>query len=265
MKKLTVEDILALKGKRQLIELLVTTPEEARAAEEVGIDVLITGYPFPETKDIRAAAPNTFLIMGIPHGTCASEADAISAGFERLKIGADAVYTDASTQFISAMSREGIPVIGHVGLVPSKATWTGGFKPVGKTTKQAIQVYQDVMAHQDAGAIGVECELVPHKIAAEIARRVDICVISMGSGSRCDAQFLFAMDILGKHDGHIPRHAKVYRNHLAEYQRLYDDTVAAFTEFKQDVESGTFPTKRHLVRAEHTVVEELLVALEEIS
>jgi 3-methyl-2-oxobutanoate hydroxymethyltransferase len=264
MKKLTVHDIFALKGKRQLIELLVTTPEEARAAEAVGIDLLITGYPFPETKEIRAAAPNTFLTMGIPHGTCASTADAIRAGFERLKIGADAVYTDASTQFIAAMAREGIPVIGHVGLVPSKATWTGGFKPVGKTAVQAIQVYQDVVAHQEAGAIGVECELVPHQIATEIARRVNICVISMGSGAGCDAQFLFAMDILGKHSGHIPRHAKVYRNHLAEYQRLYEDTVAAFTEFKQDIESGAFPAAGHLVPARQDTFAEFLAAMEEI-
>ncbi|MEY4339589.1 MAG: hypothetical protein RLZ14_1439, partial [Actinomycetota bacterium] len=70
---------------------------------------------------------------------------------------------------------------------------------------------------------------------------------SMGAGSGCDAQYLFAMDILGTNRGHMPRHSKVYRNFAAEFDRLQRERVAAFREFIDDVQRGAFPEDRHLV------------------
>jgi 3-methyl-2-oxobutanoate hydroxymethyltransferase len=71
--------------------------------------------------------------------------------------------------------------------------------------------------------------------------------MTMGAGSGCDAQYLFAEDVLGYSRGHQPRHAKVYRNFRAEYDRLQSERVAAFEEFRADVEKGAYPEDKHLV------------------
>ena len=153
-------------------------------------------------------------------------------------------------------------MVGHVGLIPQKRTWTGGFRAVGKTADEAMRVYRHTLAHQEAGAIGVEMEVVPHQIAAEIAKRVKLLVISMGSGSGCDAQYLFGMDILGTHRNHIPRHAKVYRDFYREFERLQAERIAAFKEYAADVQSGSFPTANQQVEVKEEEYEKFINALD---
>jgi 3-methyl-2-oxobutanoate hydroxymethyltransferase len=246
MKKPTVADILACKGRRVLTEVLVTDTDTARACETAGIDMLITAKGY--TKTVRSGAWNTFLTAGLPYGQYnASDAEAIRAAFETIGEGADAIYACMSMERIRGMSREGIPVIGHCGLVPELLTWIGGYRAVGKTADEALKVYRDTLALQEAGAFAVEMEVVPDRVAAEITKRVDIFVISMGSGPGCDGHYLFACDILGTHQGHYPRHSKTYRSFHAEMQRLHEEAVAAMGEFKADVESGAYPAKKHMV------------------
>ena len=86
------------------------------------------------------------------------------------------------------------------------------------------------------------------EVASAISERVDILLWSMGSGPGCDAQYLFAEDILGTNRGHLPRHAKVYRNFAAEEDRLQRERVAAFKEFIADVDAGAYPEEQHVVR-----------------
>ena len=88
---------------------------------------------------------------------------------------------------------------------------------------------------------------MPARVASEIAKRTTLFLMSMGAGSGCDAQYLFAEDVLGYSRGHQPRHAKVYRDFRAEYDRLQRERVAAFQEFRADVEKGAFPEDKHLV------------------
>lgn len=66
-----------------------------------------------------------------------------------------------------------------------------------------------------------------------------IVVLSTGSGTGCDGQYLFAADILGANRGHVPRHAKVCGDFRAEHDRPYGKSVAAFGEFKADVDTGS--------------------------
>jgi 3-methyl-2-oxobutanoate hydroxymethyltransferase len=240
-KRLTVKDIFDLKGKRQFTEVYCRTPREAIACEAAGIDMVITSERTPDVKSFRAAIPNTFFTIGLSYGDHVNSDDAVRAGFDALRNGADAVYVGYSFEVVERMTKEGIPCVGHVGFIPYKATWFGGFKAVGKTAVDALAVYERTKAYENAGAIGVEMELVPDRVAAEITRRTKILCLSMGSGSRCDGQYLFATDILGDNTGHIPRHAKVYRNFKAEYDRLHDESIAAFREFKTDTDSGVYP------------------------
>ncbi|MEM7734688.1 MAG: 3-methyl-2-oxobutanoate hydroxymethyltransferase [Deinococcota bacterium] len=262
MTKLTVKELLNLKGKTQLTEVFVSSAEEARACAEAGIDMLVAVGNVGAAA-IREAAPDTFLTLGVSK-LVASKKDAVKAGLKLLRLGADAVYTGASLPFVKAMARESIPVVGHVGLVPYRSSWFGGFKAVGKTAEEALEVYEKTIAYQEAGAIAVEIEVVPHQVATEISKRVDILVISMGSGSGCDAQYLFATDILGTNTGHVPRHAKEYEDFKTEYARLYRRSVTAFKEFKEDVAASVYPAEQHQVDMASQELEAFKRGLEQV-
>jgi len=242
-KKLTVKDIFAIKGQRKLTEVYVANEDQAAAAEKAGIDILCN---VNNIAAIRAAAPNTFLIGGMLAPEAAqSESAAIRLGQEVLSQGADAVYTGISTDKVKAMTKEFIPVVGHVGMVPYRNTWHGGFKAVGKTATDAKELYDLCLRYDDAGAIAVEMELVPEKVAKHITRNVKMLTMSMGSGQACDVQYLFSCDILGTNTGHIPRHAKVYANLQAEYERLRGLMAEAYNQFQEDVENMRFPEQKH--------------------
>ncbi|MCQ1570616.1 3-methyl-2-oxobutanoate hydroxymethyltransferase [Neorhizobium galegae] len=242
----TVADILALKGKRQLSMLRVVTLEEAEAAEKAGIE-LVSVPPALLGPAFREAAPSVFAVPGLEYGDFVTTEEYLRAAFKAMRAGGDAVYCAASLRIIRGLRDEGIPVCSHVGLIPSKATWTGGFKAVGKTADSAMAIWNAVKALEEAGAFAAEIEVVPAEVASLISAQTSLFMISMGAGAGCDAQYLFADDVLGQNRGHVPRHAKTYRNFNAEFDRLQHERIAAFREFRQDVESGAYPAEPHKV------------------
>jgi len=242
----TVADMLALKGQRQISMLFVDKPEEAAAANAAGIDMLSIISPV-WTKEMREAAGDCFVQVGLLYGDLVTAEDYLRAAHQAVQNGADCCYCAASLDTVARLGAEGIPVVGHVGLIPSRKTWTGGFKAVGKTADSAIMVYRQVKALEAAGAFAAEIEVVPERVAAEISKRTSLLLLSMGAGTGCDAQYLFAEDVLGYTPGHRPRHAKVYRDFRAELDRLQQERIAAFREFSADVESGAYPEEKHLV------------------
>jgi 3-methyl-2-oxobutanoate hydroxymethyltransferase len=242
----TVADLLALKGRRQLSMLRVATLDEAAAAETAGIE-LVSVPPALLGPAFREAAPSVFAVPGLEYGDFITAEDYLRAAFQAIRAGGDAVYCAASLGTIRRLRDEGIPVCSHVGLIPSKATWTGGFRAVGKTVESAIAIWKAVKTLEDAGAFAAEIEVVPAEIASSISGRTSLFMISMGAGAGCDAQYLFADDVLGQNRGHVPRHAKIYRNFAAEFDRLQAERIAAFREFRNDVSSGAYPEPQHLV------------------
>ena len=245
-KRPTVADIRALKGKRQMSMLFVDTPDEAAAAAAAGIDMLSIIDPV-WTPQMREAAGNCFVQVGLLYGPLCTFEDYLRAAHNAVMKGGDCCYCAASIDTITKLAAEGIPVVSHVGLIPSKATWTGGFKAVGKTADSALKVWEHVKRLEAAGAFGAELEVVPDRVAAEISKRTSLIMLSMGAGAGGDAQYLFAEDRLGYTRGHRPRHAKVYRNFRSELDRLQSERVAAFKEFRADVSSGAYPAPEHLV------------------
>ena len=272
-KKLTVKDLYDLKGKKKLVSILVKNVEEAKAAEKVGFELMATGAPgkylnpdnhpsFEEVVAIRNAAIGAFMHYGAGDTLYADLREACSLAFKVLEYGFDMFYCHNRIEIIKGLYREGVPCLGHVGLVPSRRTWTGGYVAVGKTAKEAIQVYEQCIKIQDAGAVAIEMECVPYKVAKAISKRVKPIVISMGSGSGCDVEFLFGCDILLTTSGHVPRHSKIYRNFLKEYERLQNEREAAFQEFYNDVKSGAFPEKKHIIEIQDSELDIFLNNLE---
>ncbi|MBM1219065.1 3-methyl-2-oxobutanoate hydroxymethyltransferase [Ponticoccus sp. SC2-23] len=249
MARPTVADIRALKGKRQLSMLFVDTLDEAAAAAAAGIDMLsIVDHVW--TPEMREAAGDCFVQVGFVPGDQVTTEDYLRATHAAIRIGGDSCYCAAGLPTIRALAAEGIPVVGHVGLIPSKNTWTGGFRAVGKDAVSALKVWEDVKALEAAGCFGAELEVVPDRVSAEITRRTSLIMLGMGAGSGADAQYLFAEDVLGYTRGHKPRHAKTYRNFRAELDRLQHERIAAFGEFRADVERGTYPGAEHVVPIE---------------
>ena len=242
--RMTVADLRAAKGKRVLSMLYVETLDEAAAASAAGVDVLSIIAPV-WTPEMREAAGDCFVQVGLLYGELVTAKDYLKAAFSARKIGGDAYYCSASLDTVHRMASEGLPVVGHVGLVPSKATWTGGFRAVGKTADSALKVWQDMCALERAGAIAVELEVVPAAVGAELSKRSSLVTFGMGAGSGTDAQYLFSEDVLGCTRGHKPRHAKTYRNFRLEYDRLQAERIAAFGEFVADVKSGAYPGAKH--------------------
>src|SRR3954465_5324566 len=253
-RKYSVYDLRQLKGKRCLTHVHVKSPEEAAAAEAAGIDLMSCSFDSPASQArlplLVAAAPKSFLSGATPHGLVSQE-EAIRIGFHALELGASSVYCSASPWMIEAMAREGIPEVGHLGMVPRRATWTN-FRAIGKTPAEAARLYEQMKRIESAGAYAAELELVPHQLASYLCRQTSLFLMSLGSGSGCDSQFLFSDDILGDYAERIPRHAKSYRNFLQEYQRLQQERIAAFKEYADDVHNGRFPEARHLVSMDET-------------
>ena len=265
--KLTVKDYLQSKGKRQLSVMFVHSAEEASAAEEANIDMICTSHDAPqfgvynsfdELKRIREAAPTCFMQSG-GAVRVASEYKAMKLSHKYLDIGADVIYGgNWSYKWLRALRDEYIPINSHVGLVPGNATWIGGFKAQGKTADEAIKVLQHTLELQDAGVVGVEFEVVPPKVAEIVTKKVDIITLSMGSGSGCDGQYLFANDVLGYTDGHTPRHARIYRDFKTEYAKLQVERVNAFKEFHADTINKKFNDPKITVGIEDKEYEKFL-------
>lgn len=250
----TVRDLLDARGKHQFAMLRVETLEEAEAAEKAGVELLSVPPAMIMDRHFRDAAPTAFAFPGDNFYEIGDTADFLKWAFPLFKAGADGFYCSGSLQTVKAMADHGLPVCGHVGLIPSKATWTGGFKAVGKTLQSAQLVYRQCKALQEAGAFAVEIEVVPHSITDAIAENIDLFLISMGAGPGGHAQYLFSDDILGQNSGHVPRHAKRYADFATEYARLQQMRISAMAAFVIDVHTAQYPAPQYMVDSDPTVV-----------
>lgn len=253
---MTIKDLRAAKGKRTLAYVQVARKEEAIAASAAGMDMIGTAF-IPERAHFAKAVPDTHFQFGLPWGKHANATEALRDAMGAMMAGAQSVYCGYSPKIVKALAREGVPVICHVGLVPPKATWTGGFKAVGKTQEQAMMVWQQVQEFEAAGAFAVEMEVIPEALASGITQRTSLLTISLGSGAGCDAQYLFSSDLLGENRGHIPRHAKVYRNFAAQRDQMQQDRIAAYKEYISDVSSGAFPNTSQSVAMDETFLADI--------
>ena len=239
-----------MKARGQKIAMLfVTTLEEAVAAAAAGVNMLSIESRF-FSPEMRAAAGDCFVQVGLPYGPAgdlATAEDYLRDAFRYMAIGGDCFYCAASLDIQKTLCDNAIPVVAHVGLIPSQNTWTGGWKAVGKTAESALGLWRHVQRLEAIGCFGAEMEVVPDRVAEAIAKRTPLILLGMGAGPHADAQYLFSEDVLGNTQGHRPRHAKSYRNFAAEYARLQQERVAAYREFVGDVNSHAYPARQHVV------------------
>ena len=258
LRNYTVRDIIDLKGEKQLTQTLPFIPNEAKAAEDAGIDLINTRFNYLKQEtaiEIRKSASKTFMSFVIPLLSVPTKDDALKHSYKAMELGADGIIFQGSLNHIEALSNAGIPVQGHIGLVPRKSTWTGGIRAVGKTLDEAKALFQNLKDLENAGAWAVECEVIPSRLMRELSSRTSLVTISIGSGNGCDVQFLFADDILGASEGPFPRHSKQYCNLFGEAQRIQKIRVNAFKDFIDEVNTNIFPSNKFEVEVTEEFVE----------
>lgn len=279
MKKLSEREIKNLKGKRKLTMCTALNYFEAKMVEEAGIDEIGMGGTAVEMvfkgmpngtksnleellifiKAVRRGAPNTFIMASIPYGySFISDEETLKASVAMVKAGADAVKIQGGSPTkiskIKRITSEGIPCQGHVGLETMYAETIGGFQCVGKKAEDAIKIYEDALRVQEAGAFQCDFEDIPHKVASEITKKLDMMTIGTGSGPDCDIQILMYSDLLGMGypTGKYPKHTKQYLN-------FYDDAVKALKKWKKEVKDGIYPDReKHSFKIDDSEFEKFL-------
>lgn len=261
-KKLSVPDLFEMKRvNRKIVLLSVPDATTAGLAERAGVDIVCLGdslgmvtlgyrTTIPVTMDdmvrmgqaVRRGAPNTFLLACMPYQSYQTRELALRNATRFMQeAGADAVKIQGGkrvTPIVKALVDSGIPCLSHIGLVPHEIAMLGGFKVQGKTADNARNVFEDALALQEAGAIGIEIEAVPPAVAEAITSRTKMITYGIGAGLGCDGQILIAWDMLGFFDTFKPKFVK-------RYATMAQTAVDAISLYAEEVRQCQFPAEEH--------------------
>lgn len=256
--KVTVPNILARKGGQKLTMVTAYDFATARIASEAGADMILVGdslanvvLGFESTLDVdldimvhhtAAAArsePSSLLVGDMPWMSYhVSVEDGVrNAGRLVREGGAEAVKLEGGRKrlpVVEAILKAEIPVMGHLGLTPQSVNSMGGYKVQGKAVEEARELLTDAIALAEAGVFAMVLEGVPDVLARIITKEVSIPTIGIGAGSGTDGQVLVFHDVLGMHDGRMPKFVR-------QYADLRGQAVEALQNFFRDVEAGEFP------------------------
>jgi len=164
--------------------------------------------------------------------------EAVKNAGRLLQVGAAAVKVEggrAVEDRVCAMTRFGIPVMGHLGMTPQSVHQFGGYKVQGKEGEQADALLEDALLLEKAGVFAIVLEAVPASLAQRITQSVAIPTIGIGAGAHCDGQILVLYDMLGLFDDFVPKYVKPYAH-------LKADALQALRRYKEEVENGKFPS-----------------------
>ena len=139
---------------------------------------------------------------------------------------------------IKALVNYGIPVMGHVGLLPQSINQQAGYKIQGKTKHDADSIIKDALSIQDAGAFSVVLEGIPSRLAKKITETLNIPTIGIGAGPFCDGQIQVFHDLMGLFNAFVPKHSKQYLN-------LSNKIKDALNLYVNEVKQKKFPSLKN--------------------
>jgi 3-methyl-2-oxobutanoate hydroxymethyltransferase len=267
IRKVTVPEIRDRKSQGPSIAMVTAYDfTMARLLDEAGVDIVLVGdslgmivQGLPNTLPVtvdevcyhgRAVArglSRAHLVGDMPFMSFQSSTEqAIDNAGKMMKNGAfESVKIEGGVEVaerVAAMVTIGIPVMGHVGLVPQRVHAFGGFRVQGKTDDAADRIVADAIALEQAGVYAIVLEAMPAEVASRVTRAVSVPTLGIGAGRGCDGQVLVCTDLLGMSRGHSPKFVK----HFAE---VGDAIVNATQAFIDEVRAGTFPDKEHEYQA----------------
>jgi 3-methyl-2-oxobutanoate hydroxymethyltransferase len=263
--KVRIPDLLRMKcSGRKITMLTAYDATMARIMDSAGIDLLLVGDSLGmvivgedttigvtldmivhHCRAVSNGASRALIVADLPFLTYqVTLADAIRNAGRLIQSGrAAAVKLEggkSNCEVVRALTGAGIPVMGHLGLLPQHMHMLGGFRAVGKVHDEAEQLIADAHALQEAGAFALVLESIPAELARQITGQIAIPTIGIGAGPHCDGQVLVSYDAFGLFQGPVPRFVK-----------SYSDAGAAMAEgtraYIADVRNGTFPAPEHSI------------------
>ena len=261
MKKLSISTIQKRKNADPLVMITAYDALFARLFEE-SADILLVGdsltmsfggnsdtlsatmdHMIYHTQAVCKGAPNTFVICDMPFGTYIDEKAAFAnalrvyqetpADAVKIEGGADKAY------LVKYLTKNGIAVCGHIGLLPQSVRAEGGYRVKGKTEEEALSLIQDAQEIEKAGAFIIVIEGVKADVATRVAQSVSVPVIGIGAGNGVDGQVLVFSDMLGLYEPFVPKFVKQYTNGASTVKK-------AVADYAKEVQSKTFPDASHV-------------------
>lgn len=258
---LTVPAITARKGKTPIVALTAYDFPTAQEMDDL-VDLILVGdslgmvvHGLPNTQGVTLdmmimhgnavvrAANHALVVVDMPFGTVEESPEVAFRNCAHVmrETGCAAIKLEGGEEMASTVSyltERGIPVLGHIGLMPQKAAMLGGFKTQGRKTGVAEKIIRDAGAISDAGAFAIVIEGTVEPLAREITGTVGAPTIGIGASPACDGQILVINDLLGRASDYAPRFVKRYAEHA-------DSTRAAVAAYADDVRARAFPGPEH--------------------
>lgn len=260
-KPVSVTDIVRMKSLGQPIAMLTAYDYyTARFLDECGLDGILVGdsanmvfygeettlsitvdQMIYHTRAVSRAVRHALVIADMPFMSYQVNADEAlrNAGRFLKEAGASAVKLEGGMDMAPTIKRlveAGIPVMGHIGLVPQSVHRFGGYSVQGKTADAQQYLLESAQAINEAGCFSIVLESIPAELASQISARITIPTIGIGAGVGCDGQILVTNDLLG-----------LFPDFRPKFVRRYADLAAtmkdAFTKYRDDVRAKRFPGK----------------------
>jgi 3-methyl-2-oxobutanoate hydroxymethyltransferase len=264
VRRVTVLDLRSMKARGDRIAVLTAYDHLfARLVDQAGTDVILVGdslaqvalgldSTLPITLDdmiyharaVRRGVERALVVVDMPFLTYqVSREEALrNAGRVLKESGANAVKLEGGTAEIAdtvgALTRAGIPVMGHLGFTPQSINALGGHRVQGRDEEGRARMLEDALRLEAAGAFGLVLELVPGELAREISASLRIPTIGIGAGGACDGQVLVLHDMLGLNQGFEPRF-------LRRFAELGEAADGAIREYVRAVREGEYPASEH--------------------
>ncbi|MEZ5814776.1 MAG: 3-methyl-2-oxobutanoate hydroxymethyltransferase [Alphaproteobacteria bacterium] len=261
----TIQDIKAYKGKGE--PLVCLTAYTARVAQILDrhCDLLLVGdslamvlYGMDNTRGVTLdmminhgkavvrGAKDTCVIVDMPFGTYEDSADQALSNARRVmaETGCAGVKLEGGERIAPTIERlvsAGIPVVGHIGLLPQSVSEASGFKVQGRTDDGQAQLLNDARAVERAGASAIVIEATIDSVAAAITGAVGIPTIGIGASAACDGQILVTEDMLGITGEHVPKFVK-------QYAQVSESIERAVENYAQEVRSRAFPGEANIYK-----------------
>ncbi len=259
-KALSINDLISMKQNGEKISCLTAYDASFSVLlDQAGIDAILVGDSLGmviqghtstlpvtveemvyHTRCVSSARKRAFVIADLPFASYATPLQALENAAKLLQIGgAQMVKLEGpKLDVIQFLVQQGIPVCGHLGLLPQSVNRIGGYKVQGRTSTQAQQLLEDALAIEQAGAGLLVLECIPALLAEEITRQLSIPTIGIGAGAGCDGQVLVIYDMLNISVGNRPRFSK---NFMADA----DSIDVAIKQYHQAIKTLTFPAAEH--------------------
>jgi 3-methyl-2-oxobutanoate hydroxymethyltransferase len=255
---LTVAELAAMKRRGEKIACLTAYDAGFSALlDSAGIDVLLVGdslgmviqghdSTLPVSIDdmvyhtccVSRARKRALVIADLPFMSYATPASAAANAAKLMQQGGARMVKleGARLEVVAFLTGQGVPVCGHLGLLPQSINQLGGYKVQGREKSAADKILGDALALEQAGAALLVLECVPAALAAQITRQLQIPTIGIGAGADCDGQVLVLYDMLDISGGKRPRFSKNFLQQSGSIQ-------AAIEQYIADVKSARFPSQ----------------------